>query len=700
MLEGHQIRKYDDLKSPADKVMNDGIGLISSTLAKMVTNRLGIEDQEMPSGFQGRIGPYKGFWVVDSSGDDEVWIECYESQKKWECDFEDADHRTFEVKDWAKRLTPGALNEQFIPLLESQALGNRSAMKEAIRSLLEETVNRDLEEQTCAAEDPVALHSWAHQNSSAFRGEKIYSRQIPFLGGLPKSDEDTLKVLLDAGFDPKLKYIRELTQKLATQRLEKLKDKMKITVPQSAYAFMTVDFSGVLEEGEVHLAFSRDSECDTRSPDGISRNELHGHDVLVARAPAHFPSDVQRVRAVFKPELRHLHDVVVFSRKGNVPLAELLSGGDYDGDRAWVCWDPNIVNNFQNAPVPEKPDLFKESDEDTKGYLVKDERTFKDILSKCGDNSDEAVSEFLRHSFAFSMHRQLLGICTSYKEKVCYLTGSVDDEKAIVLSTLVSHLVDQAKQGIIFTDDEFRRLKRNRIKMDIDSDFKPAYKREKFNGRGTPSHVLDWLKFEVAKPLIDQGLSKFSKPISGGGEVTNWDPDLAYYHQDLEKMADESRTYSELRKTLQRDIYDVEDCWKKHESAPHHVKVETTYRKWCDIRPSKAALQEEAVRLKLLGPQEDPDSISYWGKLKASVTYNLRYKLDPKFVFWVAGAHLATIKAEMQSARMGRPAFAVVPGMYFMHRPDRKMVRALMAKDEAAESTLEFWSGDEEEDDG
>ena len=145
--------------------------------------------------------------------------------------------------------------------------------------------------------------------------------------------------------------------------------------------------------------------------------------------------------------------------------------------------------------------FYKRFNGDTKGYLTKDKRAFGDLLSGCGDDSGAAVAKLLRNSFAFNMERQLLGICTNYKEKVCYRTGSVDDDKAIILSTLVSHLVDQAKQGIIFTDDEFRRLKRDFIKMAFDPGEEPAYKSKRYSGSGSPAHILDWLKFEIAGPL-------------------------------------------------------------------------------------------------------------------------------------------------------------------------------------------------------
>ena len=55
---------------------------------------------------------------------------------------------------------------------------------------------------------------------------------------------------------------------------------------------MIADPLAVLEEDEIHLAFSSDF-TDTKSQ--FSATMLHGIDVLVAREPAYLPSDIQRV---------------------------------------------------------------------------------------------------------------------------------------------------------------------------------------------------------------------------------------------------------------------------------------------------------------------------------------------------------------------------------------------------------------------
>jgi len=38
-----------------------------------------------------------------------------------------------------------------------------------------------------------------------------------------------------------------------------------------------------------------------------------------------------------------LVNVVVFSSKGDRPKADMMSGGDLDGDEFFVCWDSDLL---------------------------------------------------------------------------------------------------------------------------------------------------------------------------------------------------------------------------------------------------------------------------------------------------------------------------------------------------------------------
>lgn len=57
-------------------------------------------------------------------------------------------------------------------------------------------------------------------------------------------------------------------------------------------------------------------------------------------------------------------------------------------------------------------------------------------------------------SFAFNLTKSMLGVCTNYKERLCYNT--VGGDAVRMLSTLLSALVDQAKQDVRFTEGDFR----------------------------------------------------------------------------------------------------------------------------------------------------------------------------------------------------------------------------------------------------
>lgn len=92
---------------------------------------------------------------------------------------------------------------------------------------------------------------------------------------------------------------------------------MNIGVAKSTYAYMVADPLAILEEHEVHIAFSTPFDRE---------HMLFDIDLLVARLPAALPSDVQKVRAVFKLELNNFRDVIVFPSKGDRSLAEKLSG--------------------------------------------------------------------------------------------------------------------------------------------------------------------------------------------------------------------------------------------------------------------------------------------------------------------------------------------------------------------------------------
>lgn len=372
--------------------MNDGAARISPSLMKKVRDVLGL--QTIPSAIQGRLGSAKGMWVVDVAETSQTdWIETYPSQRKWECNLSEEAHRTLEVRSWSTDLTSASLNIQFLPILEDRAIDPEAMRATFVQNMATEA-ERELEDVKLALQHPELFRKWARETSPQAM-QRLLSRAVPYLGGLPDSHDDIMSFLVDGGFEPvKLRFLQDLVFQRQRQRGETMKQELKIKVAKSTYAYMLVDFWNVLEPDEVHLCFS------TSFPDGTEGelSDLDGVDVLVARAPAHLPSDVQKVRAVFKSELRHLRDVIIFSAKGDIPLAAKLSGGDYDGDKAWVCWDSEIVNNFKNHPLPPKPDFAR--------YLEKDRATLDDLHGQYGDGYIDAM---IQQSFRFNLTQKYLG---------------------------------------------------------------------------------------------------------------------------------------------------------------------------------------------------------------------------------------------------------------------------------------------------
>ncbi|PNP54039.1 hypothetical protein THARTR1_05246 [Trichoderma harzianum] len=693
VLEKHQIiNKPEDIMA-GKAVMNDGIGRISPSLAKKVAVALGLSD--CPSCFQGRLGSAKGMWLVDVESEEDFerdWVETYPSQRKWKCDFEDPHHRTLEIRNWPSELRSASLNQQFIPVLEAQS-PQPDAMRRVVSEHLQRALHAELGEQAAAMKEPMSLRLWVHQSGPS-RNERSLDGSAGFLAGLPDNNADKVAFLLDSGFDQRrLEYLRILVWEMCQKKAEVLKSKMNIAIPCSAYIYMAADFSSTLEEEEVHLSFSTKFQAE-----GFSDTLLENMDILVARAPAHLPSDIQRVRVVSRPELRKLKDVIIFSTKGSIPLADKLSGGDYDGDIAWVCWDQNIVRNFRNAALPPKLDFIKS------GYLRKVTTQFKDILDEVGrdnyrkytDNRpahlQDACVEFVSRAFLFNLQPSFLGICTKYKEKLCYFHRSVQDQDAIDLSQLLGYLVDQSKQGIEFTEQDWKRFCIQHLGKKSTFLPEPEYAKEKEKGSRRPDatgrlHILDYLKFDVADKVIDEVLTSFNETIKANNAI-HYDEDLTKPCNVYEERSKTSAGCRQLLTHLRDNIRTLRDEWRViygngAENSKFANRVDSMYQKWLDIQPP-AGLLASGEFPELVHDSNKNSAMSNWELLKASAAFKNYYNNAFKFVWCMAGKQLGFIKAMAHPVPGETSKVMVVPQMWGILRPDKKLITSLTLQREAA----------------
>ncbi|KAI1261954.1 RNA dependent RNA polymerase-domain-containing protein [Xylariaceae sp. FL1019] len=689
VLEPGQIRhRENDLVSPTGKVMNDGIARMSTALARRVRDMIGLED--IPAGFQGRFGSAKGMWIRDTEDtSDEIWIETYPSQRKWKCDYGEEDFRTFEVGGEARELKAASLNLQLLPILEDRAI-NRTRMKEQVGIFLKNSLLREMESQKVAMQDPALFNMWAYEETAQSRRQnRVKVGHVPFLGGLPLNRGDQMELLLSSGFDPtKLKFLQEMAMDIQRDKCKDLQTKLNVRLGCSTYAYMVIDFLGILAEDEIHLGFSSKF---TDEQSGFSETYLHGIDVLVARVPAHYPSDIQKVKAVFKPELGSLKDVVIFPSKGSTPLADKLSGGDYDGDKAWICWEPTIVNNFTNADAPETPDLFR-------NVLIQTKDTYQDLANSCSRKVNsppkDTTTEFLDQAFRFNMEQNLLGTCTNYKEKLCYSRNSISDDPAIFLSTLISHLVDRAKQGIVLENQSWDkvRIDLNGLQRDPDRSKRrldppqPQYKLDNWAVDGEPSHIVDYVKFVVGKPTVEQELKKLNQRF---GTAFDYDADLTKFCAYFQKF---QRPFEQIRQErvkpklwelifekLKSDIDAVAQAWTKSiqsEKTSREANITNVHDMWKEIKPCEKALKSKTIDamcehgLAAVG-------LSQWDLLKASYTFRLYYDRSSKFPWFVAGYQLCYLKSVYASGGkdIHAPPMLMTPRMYAGVKPDARYVK-------------------------
>ena len=680
-------RKRSDQKNKRVKpsldtspVMNDGCARISKAAAKSIAEHLGL--LQVPCAFQGRLGGAKGMWMVDSTEEslvgreDEHWIEITDSQLKFEGHPSDAfspqaNRLTFEVNDFPKRLAPSSLNFQLMPILQ-----NGGVPGGVFEDLLKDDLWTKESELKVAMDDPRSLRLW-NQRTNPVTEMRAQAGGIEFLGGLPESVAERINWFIEHGFHPNCcQYLKEQLYKSIMAYCLRLEAKMDVGVGQSTYAFMLADPLAILEEDEVQLCFSG-SFHDSKS--GFDEAMLHNQDVLVARLPAHLPSDIQRVRAVFKPELRVYRDVIIFSSKGSTSLASKLSGGDYDGDKAWVCWEPKIVGPYKNSPLPEEPPI------ETYG-ITKDAAKTSDFIEK-----GRLTSAFIRHGFDFNLQFSMLGHCTHYHEAYCYSKNSINTPEAQEMAHLLGLLVDSAKGGFIFKESTWinylnmRKLPHNLCK--------PAYK-DRDKGRPT-NHLIDRLVFVIAKRVRQETLCDFAKHFK---DVSSWDTELTRIGDEEAEEMKKDPEYLALMRALIAAFEKIFTYWKenirkdmdddfggsrptkKSSTGPSfRAVVEACRSDFLAIAPTAPEFkgEPESDRIRQWQLQHSKGKFSHWDLLKASVAFHKHHA--KQFVWHMAGIELGEIKATAK----GRGTYrTVVDSVFNAMKIDGKAVEGIKRRED------------------
>ncbi|KAG2369444.1 RNA dependent RNA polymerase-domain-containing protein [Suillus spraguei] len=260
------------------------------------------------------------------------------------------------------------------------------------------------------------------------------------ISGCPSSLEETVMVMLDSGFTPRdCPVLADKLRHVLKTMVDNFVQRYKIEVPMSCMGWIVPDPSGTLAPDEVQI-LSKDSKF--RCPDGTESNVVLG-DVLLARHPCKLPTDTQKVRAVEKPELRRYTDVIVCSVQGTRRFADLLAGGDYDGDKAIAVWQPSIVSHFNNADLKysHPPDNLFEN-------FHKNTLRVDDFLEQHqGSNLDDLIPQL--QSFLLGGLRDIssVGKYSNLHDVAVYTLGYAHKE-TIRLAYMFCNILDGAKSGL------------------------------------------------------------------------------------------------------------------------------------------------------------------------------------------------------------------------------------------------------------
>ncbi|KAL2830657.1 RNA dependent RNA polymerase-domain-containing protein [Aspergillus pseudoustus] len=671
------------LKDPRNhKVMNDGCALMSRKLANMICDSLGITGNT-PSAFQGRIAGAKGLWMVDahqseiSAGGNDVWIQISDSQLKikphpreWREPVDD-DKLTFEVVKWSKPLNPVDLNIQLLAILDHG--GNVKDYIAHLARLGIQGVVRDFEE-VLKQNSPTLCRSLAQKiRPTVESGTGFMAQNLRRLERWMTDDVEAIIRFSEAGFTPREFYpLRKRLGKCLRDQLERYVEEMRIEVPLSTYAFCIADPHGVLQEDEVHFGLSINWHDEQGQ---FEDNLLDGIDVLVGRLPAHLPSDIQRRRAVWKPELRHFKDVIVFPTTGDHPLADMLSGGDYDGDTPWICWDQNMVRKFHNSRPPSRnencpPEYFG---------LTKHSVPMRDIHS---------MSEFLDSSFTFNLTLSNLGRCTVEHEKLSY-DESIDSRNAKELSCLLSHLVDGRKAGVHLSETAWQQY-RKKISPQVRN--LPAYK----NGDRKPKrgNIIDYIRFTVSRTERDEVLTKLEKAFPEAAYIQHMDQDLVQPWNEARRQAEADRharggnggatSLASILKQTCREIDELQQRWNRSLSGGNG-----------SFSPLAQGAAEQARAIPAPAAGDHP-MIHVWRHRQAEwleLMASYAYKKQPRssFVFHAFGEALCQIKSR------SLPSRTVSNEILACYRVNKKVVARLKARDgeEGEESESGEYEGHE-----
>ncbi|CAO3702893.1 unnamed protein product [Rhizopus stolonifer] len=571
-----EIEYINDIYPPGGKgdaaCMTDGCGIISCSAMKEI---MGCQTtDELPCAVQGRIGGAKGIWIIspDLDFNSGKYIKIRASQNKFKTGLPQANmgidphHYTFDLVKNSICIHPSNLNTQFIQVLASGGVPTSvfdELLKDYIRRLAtvvtenqsvkvlrnwvaktgnvmlkrwenedqaekgiwkdlsaEDEMENDMFNMDSEDEDENKFGAKAYPNHLV--GPKMHDQMNKY-SGYPGSAFEAVIRLLDSGFDLSNAFVAARVTSIFRQVMKSVTTKYKIEVAKSCTVTCIPDPTGTLEPDEIFLQLS------SRRVDeltGICAGLITG-DVIVTRNPCGLKSDVQKVKAIDCPALRMYTDIIVFPVKGEVSLASKLSGGDYDGDLIFCCWDQRIVEPFNPSPVINNLDRVKRAFEKDKSTLGQHVGAFAD------------TEKALQNSFiSVQMPDGTLGMYENWRT-VQAERNSLDDPNVAYLAQMCAQLVDASKQGLKLRPEVLERDREKYMNMPHPMWFMDKKNKQREGHKRAYKEVNDVYILSDQSPCLTtmdhlyktlmketKAFTKYSKSMFSENDVPLKDPDL------------------------------------------------------------------------------------------------------------------------------------------------------------------------------
>lgn len=686
-------------KVPPEKILTDGCGFMNGAALMQIGKWMGFGSP--PAAVQGRILGSKGVWLLhptDRAPDapPRIWIR--PSQRKirllpaYTVDALASLHRAHRIFDLvmpSRSAVPARLSRLTIVNLAHN--GVRTAL---MAQLMADGLRAEVEGLTQwegAGAMPLLWHAVNKASGASFQrlrrtaagiqralgltrrrneeGDDDDEDPIPlpedwpfegdeaeaFLEGTAKPEVDVpppaigegILERIQAGFTPlKDSYLYDELKTLLKATMESYIKEYHIVVPESAEAFIVPDPYGLLQENEIHFKSSQDlrDACEYVNPRSITG------DVLIYRNPARIPSDVQKVRAVCRPEYADYIDVIILPTKGERSLASLLAGGDYDGDVATCIFNSQMVDEFQQPEfTAEPPNLLQR-------YFEPQERipTVASVLKTMADRPEDA-SFILRQNLLIGLTESKTGKYSMYNENAMYRFGYGHPE-TIRLGYMFTTVLDSRKSGLV-------------VKASVQQQDSRQFGFEKPKCLGGPStaprqpglgpYVLDEL-MRAGDAIQNELLAKYEGLGKSLGFVEDArDPDVVRPWVEICAARRKGKLPPALCDEIDRletAMQDISRVWGE---------IWTTSRKECrylpkdklkDRKKKDKAKVDELARRYMHGP-EGCGTLALLGSLD-TLKASCLYAIKPKVAFKLAFQAVCKIKADAQGSKAFTREFA------------------------------------------